>query len=166
MLMCRKIFAAFYPIFHKTFSDSCGFALIQEFNLFLKNLISSHSTLSQDQHFYSILTNLSNLSHSKSSIVPFAKFRYDPKNFLKKHFPTMQPFANVLQNSSSYKFPDIFKKIFALESPFNMPEVTCLMAYNVIEKQTPAEVFSCEYHKMFKNSFLYGTPPVAASENG
>ena len=30
----------------------------------------------------------------------------------------------------------------------------------------PTQVFSCEYHKMFENSFLYGTSPVAASENG
>ena len=27
-------------------------------------------------------------------------------------------------------------------------------------------MFSCEYQKMFENGFRYGTPPVAASENG
>ena len=62
------------------------------------------------------------------------------------------PFANVLQNRYSYKFPDIHKKISVLESL-------------VIKKETPAEVFSCEYHKMFENSFFYGTHLVAASEN-
>ena len=28
ILLCRKIFFIFYPIFHKTFSDSYGFAII------------------------------------------------------------------------------------------------------------------------------------------
>ena len=28
------------------------------------------------------------------------------------------------------------------------------MAYNFIEKETPTQVFSCEYHKMFENSFF------------
>ena len=76
----------------------------------------------------------------------------------------MQPFANVLQNRSSYKFLDIHKKISVLESLFN--KVTGLMACNFIKKETPTQVFSCEYHKMFENTFFYGTPPVAASENG
>ena len=35
ILLCRKIFSVFYPIFHETFSNSCGFALTQEFkNIF------------------------------------------------------------------------------------------------------------------------------------
>ena len=75
----------------------------------------------------------------------------------------MQPFANVLQNRSSYKFSDIRKKMSMLESLFN--KVTGLMACNFIKKETPTQVFSCEYHKMIENSFFYGTPPVAASEN-
>ena len=33
-------------------------------------------------------------------------------------------------------------------------------------KETTPQLFSCEYHKIFKNSFLYGTSWVAASENG
>ena len=28
ILLCRKIFSVFYPIFHETISNSCGFALI------------------------------------------------------------------------------------------------------------------------------------------
>ena len=123
ILLCRKTFSVFYPIFHETFSNSCSF------NLFCKNLISS-LVLYHRKHFYSILTNLSNLSHSKPSIVPFAEFRSDLKNVLTEHFPTMQLFANVLQNKSSYKFPNICKKITALESLFN--KVACLMACNFI----------------------------------
>ena len=33
-------------------------------------------------------------------------------------------------------------------------------------KRRPKQVFYCENHKMFQNSFIYGTPLVAASENG
>ena len=76
----------------------------------------------------------------------------------------MQPSANVLQSRCYYKFPDINKKIFVLESLFN--KVTGLMARNFIKKEKPTQVFSCEYHKMFEKSFFYETPPVAASENG
>ena len=86
------------------------------------------------------------------------------KNVLSKRFPKTQPFANVLQNRSSYKFLAIRKKISVLESLFN--KVTGLMPCNFIKKETPTQVLSCEYHKMFENSFFYGTPPVAASENG
>ena len=32
--------------------------------------------------------------------------------------------------------------------------------------KAPTQVFSSEYCKIFKNSFLYGTPLLAASENG
>ena len=45
-------------------------------------------------------------------------------------------------------------------------KATRLMAYNCIKKETPTQKFSFEYHKMFEKSFFYGTPPVAASENG
>ena len=31
MLACRKIFSAFYPVLHKTFSSSCGFPLRPSF---------------------------------------------------------------------------------------------------------------------------------------
>ena len=76
----------------------------------------------------------------------------------------MQPFTNVLQNRCSYKFPDIHKKMAVLES--NFTKDTGLMACNFIKKETSTQVFFCEYHKMFENIFFYGTPPVAASENG
>ena len=33
------------------------------------------------------------------------------------------------------------------------------------EKETPAQVFSCEITEIFKNTFFYGTPQVAASDN-
>ena len=36
-------------------------------------------------------------------------------------------------------------------------------ACNFIEKEILAQVFSCEFCKIYKNSFSYRTPPVAAS---
>ena len=40
------------------------------------------------------------------------------------------------------------------------------MACNFIKKETPTRVFSCECLKMFEKKTFYGTPLVAASENG
>ena len=37
-------------------------------------------------------------------------------------------------------------------------------ACNFIKKETLAHLFSCEFREIFKNTFLYRTPPVAASE--
>ena len=36
--------------------------------------------------------------------------------------------------------------------------------YNFIKKETPTQVFSCEFCEIFKNNFFHRTPPVAASE--
>ena len=35
--------------------------------------------------------------------------------------------------------------------------------FNFIKKETLAQVFSCEFCEIFKNTFYYRTPPVAAS---
>ena len=78
------------------------------------------------------------------------------------HFPKMQLFTNVLQNRCYYKFPNIQKKTSVLKSLFN--KVTGLMACNFIKKETPTQVFSCAYHKMFEKNFFYGAPLVADSE--
>ena len=56
ILLCRKIFSAFYPTLHESFSNSYGFALLQEFNIFYPHLV-----LYDRKHFCSILTDLSNL---------------------------------------------------------------------------------------------------------
>ena len=37
-------------------------------------------------------------------------------------------------------------------------------ACNFIKKKTPAQVFSCKFCEMFKNTFFNRVPPVAASE--
>ena len=41
--------------------------------------------------------------------------------------------------------------------------VAGLQACNSIKKESPPQVFSCEYCKIFKNSFFYRTPLVPAS---
>ena len=104
------------------------------------------------KHFYSNLNNLSNLSHSKLSIVPFAKFRSDVNNAT-KHFPTMQSFANILQNRSSYKFPDIRKIISVLlESLFN--KVTRLMAGYFIKNRPLHRCVSVNITKCLRMAFF------------
>ena len=65
------------------------------------------------------------------------------------------------------------KKLF-LEISQNSKESTCARvsfliklqaeAYNFIKKETLAQVFSCEFCEISKNTFFYRTPPVAASQ--
>ena len=64
------------------------------------------------------------------------------------------------------------KKVF-LETSQNSKENTCSRASVLIklqdeacyfiEKETLAQVFSCEFSEISKNTFSYRTPPVAAS---
>ena len=66
------------------------------------------------------------------------------------------------------------KKVF-LEVSQNSQKNTCARvsflikllasAYNFIKKETPAQVFSCEFGEIFKNTSFYRTLPVAASSN-
>ena len=56
-----------------------------------------------------------------------------------------------------------------LESFQNSQENTCARASeacNFIQKGTLAQMFSCEFCKISKNSFCCRTPLVAESENG
>ena len=60
----------------------------------------------------------------------------------------------------------------SLEISQNSQEYTCArvsflikgQASGFIKKEILAEVFSCEFCEIFKNSYSYRTPPVAASE--
>ena len=45
------------------------------------------------------------------------------------------------------------------ESPFKK-----VKGLQLFYKDTPTQVFSCEYYEMLKNSFFYVIPPVAASD--
>ena len=65
------------------------------------------------------------------------------------------------------------KKVF-LEILLNSWENTCARVsfliklqaepYSFIKKETLAQVFSCEFCEISKNTFSYRTPPVAASD--
>ena len=95
ILVCRKIFSAFYRILHETFPNRYGFPLMQEFNPFCPHLV-----LYNRKHFCLVLTDLSNLSflfHQK-----FPLLSYNVKNVFTQQFPKMQKllFANVLQKQS------------------------------------------------------------------
>ena len=61
------------------------------------------------------------------------------------------------------------KKVF-LKISQNKQENTCSrvyflikLAYNFIKKETLEQVFSCEFSEIFKNTYFYKTPLVAAS---
>ena len=50
------------------------------------------------------------------------------------------------------------------QSPGGLLSKTCLPdSCNFIEKETPTQVFSCEFCEIFKNSISYRTSPVAVS---
>ena len=155
ILVCRKNFSAFYPLLQETFSNSCGFHLIWELNLFLTYILLYDRT-----HFCSILTNLSNLSHSRWLFLFHQKFPLlssDLKMFLQNTF------QNCSQNRCYYKFLDIHKKISVLESFLN--KVTGLMASNFIKNRPQHRCFPVNVAECLRKAFLYGTTLVAGSEN-
>ena len=57
---------------------------------------------------------------------------------------------------------NIHRKIPALESYLNKVVGLGLQACNFIKK-SPTQVLSYQYCEIFKNTFFYRTPPVAAS---
>ena len=61
-------------------------------------------------------------------------------------------FLEILQNSQENTS---VKSLFLLELP--------ALACNFIQKMALAHVFSCEFCEIFKNTFPYRTPPMAAS---
>ena len=83
--------------------------------------------------------------------VNFAKFGRTP--FLTEHLWWL---LLVLQNRCSYKFPDIHQKISLLKSLFDT--IRGLKAHNFNKEETSTQVFSCEYHKIFKNSCFIEHP--------
>ena len=80
--------------------------------------------------------------------VSFAKFGRTP--FLTEHLWWL---LLVFQNRYSYKFLDIHQKISVLKSHFNT-----VRARNFNKKETPTQVFSCEYHKIFKSNCFIEHP--------
>ena len=56
---------------------------------------------------------------------------------------------------------EVFCKKSVLKFSQNSQENTCVRASFLIKLQV--QVFSCEFCEIFKNTFLYRTPPVAAA---
>ena len=156
--MYRKIFSAFLSDFAWNV-----FHLIKELNLF-----SPHLVLYDRKHSCSILTNFSNLSHYRWTFFhqKFPLLSSDLKNVLTKDFP-MQPFANVLQIRCYCKFPDNHKK-YLCWSLFLIHALIKLQDWwpaTLLKKRPQHRCFPVNVLKCLKKTF-YGTPPVAASENG
>ena len=152
MLVCRKIFSAFYPTLHESFSNSYGFALLQEFNPFYHPL-----GLYDRKYFCSILTDLSNLLflfHQKFFKLAYEKCCYETvsKN---AEADVRKCFSETVAQRCSVK------QVF-LEISQNSQENTCarvsllikLQAKNFILKRDPGRDVSCEFYKIWKNTFF------------
>ena len=90
----------------------------------------------------------------------------DLKNVLAKDFP-MQPFANVLQIRRYCKFPNNHKK-YLCWTFFLIHALVKLQDWwpaTLLKKRLQRRCFPVNVLKCLKNTF-YGTPLVAASENG
>ena len=89
---------------------------------------------------------------------------YTITHFLLLFHRTWTKFSQSIQLFRS-SHPDVFCKKYVLRNftkftgKYRKPE-TC----NFIKKETLAQVFSCEFCKISKNTFYYKTPLVAASE--
>ena len=79
----------------------------------------------------------------------------------------------VGQIDESIKYPMGFKVFFTLQKQSS--EVFCKKGINkksisescnFIKKETLAQVFSCEFCEIFKNTFYYRTPLIVASVSG
>ena len=112
----EKYFLFFIRFYMKLFPTAVVSLFIR-----IQSLLSSPSTLLKEIFLFN-LTNFSNLSHGKSSKVPFDKF-----------WPEKCSHKTLSKIGVLIKFPEIHKKISVLESHFN--KLTGLMTWNLIKKQ-------------------------------
>ena len=66
------------------------------------------------------------------------------------------------QNGQKHSFGSVLLKKLFLENSQNSQENTCTRASFLINLQ--AQVFSCDFCEISKNTFPYRTPPVAVSK--
>ena len=66
---------------------------------------------------------------------------------------------SVLRNFAKFTGKHLCQGIF-----FNKVDTLLKQACNVIKKETLAQVFSCDFWEISKNTFLYRALPVAASD--
>ena len=86
------------------------------------------------------------------------------KHFLTSYFTPFTKFTEAFVQRCSVK--KVFLEI-SLNSQENICARVCFLikfqACNFIKKETLSQVFTCEFSEIFKSTFFYGTPLVAAS---
>ena len=91
--------------------------------------------------------------------------------FIYKTFICLKNITNKIERPEAVARRCSVKKVF-LEISQSSQKNTCvrasfsinLQACDFIKKETPTQFHYCEFYKMFKSTFFYRTPPVAASE--
>ena len=163
MLVCRKIFSAFYPTLHESFSNSYGFALLQEFNIFYPHLV-----LYDRKHFCSILTDLSNLLFLFHKIKQWMWRMFLPNSFQKCRSSRSQMFFRSSR-------PEMFcKKAVLRDFPKFTRKHLCQSLFitkvagqgrQLYLKRDPGTGVSSGFCKISKSTFSYRTPLVVASSS-
>ena len=158
--MSRKIFFTFYPTLHESFSNSYIFALLQEFNIFYP-----HLGLYDRKHFCSILTDLSNLLFLFHKIKQWMWRMFLPNSFQKCRSSRSQMFFRSSR-------PEMFcKKAVLRDFPKFTGKYLCQSLFitkvggQLCLKRDPGTGVSCEFCEIWKNTFSYRTPQVAASSS-
>ena len=166
MLACRKIFSAFYPALHESFSNSHGFALLQEFNIFYPHLL-----LYDRKHFCSILTDLSNLLFLFHKIKKQQMWRmFLPNSFQKSRSSLSQMFFRsscpemFCKKAILRDFPKFTRKHLC-QSLLITKVAVASQGRQLYLKSDPVCWFFPWILQNWKNTFSYGTPLVAASSS-
>ena len=87
----------------------------------------------------------------------------DAKDARNRDFNTNCTFCELTSEAVAQRCS--FRKVF-LKISQNSQESTCaggLRPATLLKKETLTQVFSCEFWKIFKNTFFYRTPLVDAS---
>ena len=92
----------------------------------------------------------------KEVLAPFSVNYFLEKLVSKSYFYTLQKQSpgGVLRNLTKFTGKHLWQSLF-----FNK-------VAGLIEKETLAQVFSCEFCQISKNIFSYKIPPMAASDTG
>ena len=109
------------------------------------------------------LSNLQRIIYFNAKFFYFLFFSFSNLMVL-IYFGVFQHFVAgvLLPKRYSQRFRKVLKKMSVLESLFN--QVVSLRACKFIKKESPAQVLSCEFYKIFKNVYFVEHLPTAASE--
>ena len=164
MLVCRKIFSAFYPTLHESFSNSYGFALLQEFNIFYPHLV-----LYNRKHFCSILTDLSNLLFLFHKIKQWMWRMFLPNSFQRCRSSHLQMFFRCSRPEMFCKkpvlcdFPKVTRKHLC-QSPF-ITKVTGQSQQLYLKRYPVSWCFLWILQNLDEHLFLQNTIVAASSSS-